>query len=36
MSERNQPTVHQRWGLLRFSVVGSLLAAPSAHGELQA
>lgn len=35
MSEKNQPTVHQRWALLRFSVVGSLLAAPAAHGELQ-
>lgn len=35
MSQKNQPTVHQRWALLRFSVVGSLLAAPAAHGELQ-
>jgi len=36
MSQKNQPTVHQRWALLRFSVVGSLLAAPAPHGELQA
>jgi len=36
MSEKNQPTIHQRWALLRFSVVGSLLAAPPSHGELQA
>lgn len=35
MSEKKQPTVHKRWALLRFSVVGSLLAAPEAHGELQ-
>ena len=35
MSEKNQPTIHQRWALLRFSVVGSLLAAPAAHGELR-
>jgi len=33
---KNQPSVHQRWAHLRFSVVGSLLAAPPAHGELQA
>jgi transposase InsO family protein len=36
MTERKQPTVHQRWALLRFSVVGSLLAAPPAHGALRA
>lgn len=35
MREKNQQTVHQRWAHLRFSVVGSLLAAPAAHGELQ-
>jgi transposase InsO family protein len=35
MGEKNYATVHQRWALFRFSVVGSLLAAPSAHGELQ-
>mgnify|MGYP001570369413 CR=1 FL=1 len=36
MSDKHKQTVHQRWALLRFSVVGSLLAAPAAHGELQA
>lgn len=36
MNDRKLPTVHQRWAHLRFSVVGSLLAAPPAHGELQA
>jgi transposase InsO family protein len=35
MGEKNSATVHQRWALFRFSVVGSLLAAPAAHGELQ-
>ena len=35
MSDKHKQTVHQRWALLRFSVVGSLLAAPEAHGELQ-
>jgi transposase InsO family protein len=35
MGEKNSGTVHQRWALFRFSVVGSLLAAPAAHGELQ-
>src|SRR5438094_1750818 len=28
-------TTHERWANLRFSVVGSLLAAPPPHGELQ-
>jgi putative transposase len=27
---------HQRWAHLRFSIVGPLLAAPPARGELQA
>ena len=35
MNDKNKPTVHQRWAYLRFSVVGSLLAAPPAAGELQ-
>ena len=35
MTDKHKPTVHQRWALLRFSVVGSLLAAPPAHSELQ-
>ena len=36
MAERNKPPVHERWGLLRFSVVGKLLSAPPPWGELQA
>lgn len=32
----NEPTTHERWANLRFSVVGSLLAAPPRRGELQA
>ena len=36
MNESSQPPVHERWAHLRFSVVGSLLAAPPARGELQA
>ena len=36
MSESSQPPVHERWAHLRFSVVGPLLAAPPARGELQA
>lgn len=31
-----EPSIHERWATLRFSVVGHLLAAPPAHGELQA
>jgi putative transposase len=31
-----EPTTHERWGNLRFSVVGHLLAAPPRRGELQA
>ena len=36
MNDKNKPTTHERWAHLRFSVVGALLAAPPAHGELQA
>src|SRR5438876_1871607 len=36
VSESPKPPVHERWAHLRFSVVGPLLAAPPAHGELQA
>ena len=32
----HEPTTHERWANLRFSVVGHLLAAPPPHGELQA
>ena len=30
------PRVHERWAHLRFSVIGRLLAAPPAVGELRA
>ena len=33
--KKKTTTVHERWAHLRFSVVGQLLAAPPAHGELQ-
>ena len=36
MSETKPPRSHDRWAHLRFSIVGTLLAAPPAHGELQA
>ena len=36
MSESPRPPVHERWAHLRFAVVGPLLAAPPARGELQA
>ena len=36
MSESPRPPVHERWAHLRFSVVGPLLAAPPARGELRA
>ncbi len=36
MKESPKPPVHERWAHLRFSVVGPLLAAPPARGELQA
>ncbi len=32
----DEATTHQRWAHLRFSIVGPLLAAPPARGELQA
>jgi transposase InsO family protein len=35
MAERRKPTIHERWALLRFSVVGRLLASPPARGELR-
>jgi hypothetical protein len=31
----HEPTTHERWANLRFSVVGHLLAAPPPHGDLQ-
>ncbi len=34
MAERRTPTIHERWALLRFSVVGRLLASPPPRGEL--
>lgn len=33
--ENRKLTVHERWANLRFSVIGPLLAAPPARGELQ-
>jgi putative transposase len=35
MAER-KPSIHERWALFRFSVVGPLLAAPPGRGDLQA
>jgi transposase InsO family protein len=32
----DEATMHQRWAHLRFSIIGPLLAAPPARGELQA
>jgi len=32
----HEPTTHERWANLRFSVVGHLLAAPPSRGDLQA
>lgn len=34
MSERRRGSLHDRWALLRFSIVGPLLASPPARGEL--
>lgn len=34
--KHHEPSTHERWANLRFSVVGHLLAAPPARGELQA
>jgi putative transposase len=36
MSGAKDPSVHERWAHLRFSVVGQLLAAPPAKGKLHA
>jgi len=33
--ENRKLTIHERWAHLRFSVIGPLLAAPPARGELQ-
>jgi transposase InsO family protein len=35
MAERRTPTIHERWALLRFSVVGRLLASPPPRGALR-
>jgi len=35
MEKEESGSAHDRWARLRFSVVGHLLAAPPAHGELQ-
>jgi len=34
--KQHEPSTHERWAHLRFSVVGHLLAAPPPQGELQA
>jgi putative transposase len=34
MSDRRKVSVHERWALVRFSVVGPLLASPPARGDL--
>ena len=36
MSDDEKARTHQRWAHLRFSIVGPLLAAPPARGELEA
>jgi putative transposase len=36
MPRDNSGRTHERWAHLRFSIVGPLLAAPPAHGQLQA
>ena len=36
MTNQDRPSTHQRWAHLRFSVVGPLLSAPPAQGELSA
>jgi putative transposase len=36
MSDKKVSRPHDRWAHLRFSIVGSLLAAPPSHGELRA
>jgi putative transposase len=35
MTQRRNPRVHDRWGALRFSIVGQLLAAPPPKGQLR-
>ena len=35
MAHQKQPRPHDRWAHLRFSIVGPLLAAPPAQGELK-
>ncbi len=34
MTEKGGSRIHERWAHLRFSVIGQLLAAPPAKGEL--
>jgi len=34
LSERRKRSVHERWAVLRFSVVGRLLASPPSRGDL--
>lgn len=36
MGDKNKPMLHECWAHFRFSVVGGLLAAPPARGELDA
>jgi hypothetical protein len=36
VAERDGSRVHERWARLRFSIIGALLAAPPAKGELRA
>ncbi len=36
MTDKREPTLQEKWAHLRFSVVGPLLAAPPAWGELHA
>jgi transposase InsO family protein len=35
MADERKPTIHERWALLRFSVVGRLLASPPPRGALR-
>src|SRR5271170_6746496 len=35
MKRKENPRSHERWGQLRFSIVGGLLASPPPEGELQ-
>src|SRR6185437_2061680 len=35
MGRSKDPSVHERWAHLRFSVIGQLLAAPPPRGELR-